>query len=65
MAEAAGGEFWREFKPVAQVFRPGARGCGGAGGREARDADGAGCGRRGMRTARPGARATLRSGKRI
>ncbi len=24
MAEAAGGEFWREFKPVAQVFRPGA-----------------------------------------
>ena len=24
MAEASGGEFWREFKPVAQVFRPGA-----------------------------------------
>jgi 2,4'-dihydroxyacetophenone dioxygenase len=24
MAEAASGEFWREFKPVAQVFRPGA-----------------------------------------
>ena len=24
MTEAAGGEFWRGLKPIAQVFRPGA-----------------------------------------
>ena len=25
MTEAGGGEFWRDLKPIAEVFRPGAQ----------------------------------------